>query len=365
MMRTTCPVCSGHEGRGFVQIPAAPVYCNLLFPTADEARSVPRADIRLALCPTCGMIWNTAFEPRLMSYAGDYENSLSASATFREYATQLASRLVETYDIRGKDVIEIGCGRGEFLAELCRIGGNRGLGLDPSTAASLGPPDASIRMVQAEYTGGYRDEPVDLLVCRHMLEHVPAPSEFLLSIREMLGDRRETIVYVEVPDGRSMLEDLAVWDVIYEHPSYFAAPAMERAFEGSGFAVRRVSSEYHAQFLNIDAIPDGRTPGREGSGRPEIEELQRLASRFACFAHGGDRALGSTAGRMAGCGASDRPVGCRLEGRDVPQLGAGGRRHRCRGRRQPPQARHVRIGQRTPDRLPDLSRRRLRTSLSC
>jgi len=280
MMRTTCPVCSGHEGRGFVQIPAAPVYCNLLFPTADEARSVPRADIRLALCPTCGMIWNTDFEPRLMSYAGDYENSLSASATFREYATQLASRLVETYDIRGKDVIEIGCGRGEFLTELCHIGGNRGLGLDPSTAATLGPRDASIRMVQAEYTGGYRDEPVDLLVCRHMLEHVPAPSEFLFSIREMLGDRRETIVYVEVPDGRSMLEDLAVWDVIYEHPSYFAAPAMKRAFEGSGFAVRRVSSEYHAQFLSIDAIPDGWAPGRQGSGRPDIEELQRLASRF-------------------------------------------------------------------------------------
>jgi glycosyltransferase involved in cell wall biosynthesis/SAM-dependent methyltransferase len=304
-MRTACPICSGHGGREFVQIPAAPVYCNLLFPTADEARSVPRADIRLALCPTCGMIWNADFEPRLMSYAGDYENSLSASATFREYATQLASRLVETYDIRGKDVIEIGCGRGEFLAELCHTGGNRGLGLDPSTAASVGPGDASIRIVRAEYTGEYRDEPVDLLVCRHVLEHVPAPSAFLSSIREMLGDRRETIVYVEVPDGRSMLEDLAVWDVIYEHHSYFAPPAMTRAFESSGFAVRRVSSEYHAQFLSIDATPDGRARRRGGSGGPEIEELQRLASRFGASR---TEAIGRWGARLAAWQAAGRRI---------------------------------------------------------
>jgi glycosyltransferase involved in cell wall biosynthesis/SAM-dependent methyltransferase len=304
-MQTTCPVCSRRGGREFVYIPAAPVYCNLLFPTADEARSVPRADIRLALCPACGMIWNADFEPRLMSYAGDYENSLSASATFREYATKLASRLVETYDIRGKDVIEIGCGRGEFLAELCHVGGNRGLGLDPSTAASAGPRDASIRMVRAEYSGGYRDEPVDLLVCRHVLEHVPAPGEFLSSIREMLGDRRDTIVYVEVPDGGSMLEDLAVWDVIYEHRSCFSAPAMERAFERSGFAVRRASSEYHGQFLSIDATPDGRAGRREGSGGSRVKELQRLASRFGAAR---TEAIERWGARLATWRASERRV---------------------------------------------------------
>ena len=33
--------------------------------------------------------------------------------------------------LRGKDIIEIGCGKGEFLLLLCEMGNNRGTGFDP------------------------------------------------------------------------------------------------------------------------------------------------------------------------------------------------------------------------------------------
>ena len=40
--------------------------------------------------------------------------------------------LIRRYDLRGKEVIEIGCGKGEFLSLLCEVGDNRGVGFDPA-----------------------------------------------------------------------------------------------------------------------------------------------------------------------------------------------------------------------------------------
>ena len=40
--------------------------------------------------------------------------------------------MIDRYDIHGKDILEIGCGKGDFLIEICRAGGNRGVGIDPA-----------------------------------------------------------------------------------------------------------------------------------------------------------------------------------------------------------------------------------------
>ena len=87
-----CPVCERAAGEPFVEMLGLPVYCNVLWPSRQEAVAAPRGDIRLHFCHACGMIWNAAFDPGLVRYAVGYENSLHFSAVFQAYAEALADR---------------------------------------------------------------------------------------------------------------------------------------------------------------------------------------------------------------------------------------------------------------------------------
>src|SRR5579859_3841448 len=127
----TCPVCGDPELDPFFHAADIPVQLNALWSTREDALECSKGDIRLAFCAKCGCIRNVAFEPELLRYDGSYENSLHFSPVFQEFATRLAADLVDRYDLRGKTVAEIGCGKGEFLGMLCELGDNAGIGFDP------------------------------------------------------------------------------------------------------------------------------------------------------------------------------------------------------------------------------------------
>jgi 2-polyprenyl-3-methyl-5-hydroxy-6-metoxy-1,4-benzoquinol methylase len=109
-----------------------PVHCNILLATRDEAVNSPRGDMKLGFCRDCGHLYNYAFNPKLMVYTQAYENSLHFSPRFQQFAEALATDLIERYNVRGKTVIDIGCGKGDFLKLMCDLGENRGYGFDTS-----------------------------------------------------------------------------------------------------------------------------------------------------------------------------------------------------------------------------------------
>ena len=131
-----------------------------------------------------------------MRYDGAYENSLQFSPRFRQYLEELGRGLVQRYDLRDKDIIEIGCGQGDFLSLLCGMGRNRGTGFDPSfdPAKADTALAAGVQIVPELYSHAHEGRPVDLLCCRQALEHIPEPLEFLQQVRRTLG-RSEPVLF--------------------------------------------------------------------------------------------------------------------------------------------------------------------------
>lgn len=282
-----CPVCAADEVSVFWEMDDLPVKCNVLCSTREEALAVPRGDIRLALCPSCGFIYNTAFDPNRMQYDPGYENALHFSHRFREHAENLAKRLIDKYDLREKDILEIACGDGHFLRLLCELGNNRGVGFDPSYVedTSKGNTDSNVAIIPDYYGEQYADRAADLICCRHALEHVPDPVGFLRLVRRAIGERPNTAVFFEVPNALFILRDLSVWDIIYEHCSYFSTAALTKCFSRSGFVVEGVTEEYEGQFLCIEAKPIKDGPGglsvEVGNPAEVVREAAVFAGRFS------------------------------------------------------------------------------------
>jgi hypothetical protein len=250
-----CTICQSTQIELFITVPQAPVICNVLWPTRQQAMSARRVDISLVFCRYCGHIFNPQFDPSILDYHVAYENSLHFSPRFQQYAEELAHELISRHQLRGKRVIDIGGGKGDFLRLLCQLGDNYGLSIDPSYAPSqdIVATDQRLTFIQDYYSEKYAHLPADFIYSRHTLEHIQFPIPFMQTVRRTIGERYATIVFFEVPNARFTLSDLAVWDIIYEHCSYFTSHSLAYLFQAYGFAVQNIRSTFAGQFLCIEA----------------------------------------------------------------------------------------------------------------
>ncbi|MBW2508199.1 MAG: methyltransferase domain-containing protein, partial [Deltaproteobacteria bacterium] len=279
----SCPACGSTELSPFHSMHGIPALSCTIWDTVEEAKSCPQGDIDLALCRTCGLLINTSFEPKLLHYDEAYVASLHHSPLFGRYATDLATDLIERYDLHEKLVLEIGCGKGEFLKMMVELGNNRGAGFDPSYEEPPGgETDDRLSFVKEFYTEAHLDLAPDLVIARQLLEHVEQPFEFVRSLRRTLGDRSETVVVFEVPNALDMLHRADLWDVIYEHPIYFTPQALERLMRSAGFEVHRVRPAYEGLFLIVEASPGADAPGDlEAVGHQLDAEVAGFAEAYA------------------------------------------------------------------------------------
>lgn len=255
--QATCPNCGGNGMRRFYRLTGVPVHSCLLMPTREHAVQYPVRDVELATCPTCGFIGNICFDSTVHEYSPSYEETQGFSPTFSAFARDLARELVDRHHLRGKTVLEIGCGKGEFLEAMCEYGVGRGIGIDPAYVPHRRASAAVARMevIRDYYSEAYGGIDADMIVCRHTLEHIRDTQAFLHAIRRGIGDEREPVLFIEVPDAVRVMSEGAFWDIYYEHCSYFSPASLAGVIRAAGFELIDLSRTYQGQYLLATAVP--------------------------------------------------------------------------------------------------------------
>ena len=272
-----CPLCGTTPTIEVVRQNQVPAHQNALYDGRLAARSAARGTLDLRLCPNCEFVFNAAFDPALLDYGPNYDNTQTYSAAFSEHLDNLIELLVEDRGIRNRRVVEVGCGKGDFLRRLLQraCGSTTGCGYDPSY---LGPDEdlqGRLRFCKTFYGSGTTQR-ADVVVCRHVIEHVPRPLELLRAIRAALHDASRPQVYFETPCVEWILHHRVVWDLFYEHCSLFTARSLAWAFAASNFVPQDVRHVFGSQYLWLEATT--------GIGKPlpsAIGRLERLAADFA------------------------------------------------------------------------------------
>ncbi|AOY78698.1 class I SAM-dependent methyltransferase [Moorena producens JHB] len=277
-----CPNC-GNQGLSlFYEVHNVPVHSCLMMSTEEEALDFPCGDVVLGFCEDCGFITNVSFDPRWSAYAPNYEDQQSFSPTFNQFALDLANHLIDKYDLHDKDIVEIGCSKGDFLLLLCELGNNRGVGIDPSAIVGRVQSEAAERVtfIQDYYSERYAEYVGDYICCRHTLEHISPTAEFISTVRRSIGDRLNTVVVFEIPDTIRVLKDLAFEDIYYEHCSYFTPGSLARLFRDCGFEVTDLYRAYGEQYLLIETRPVTMASDKVHPLEESLEQLTQHVKNF-------------------------------------------------------------------------------------
>lgn len=277
-MTPSCRVCASTSTEVFLSRPAVPVHQNLLMRDEPSARAVGRADLDMAVCGSCGFIFNASFDPAKLSYGSDYENTQAHSGVFAEHISGLARHVVLERSVENSRIVEVGCGKGHFLKALVGLGsGNTGAGFDPSY---LGPDEAlggRVRFVRRFY-GRDAAYPADVVVCRHVIEHVPEPLALLREVRMALEGSPCARVFFETPCVEWILDQRVIWDFFYEHCSLFSAASLARAFASAGFHVEGTRKVFDGQYLWIEAtVASGASGASAGDPAPTVKRAREFA----------------------------------------------------------------------------------------
>ncbi len=280
--KTHCQACSATALRAFYALPSVPVHSCLMVASREAALEFPCGELDLAVCESCGFIQNRAYDSSLQSYSPEYEETQGFSATFRAFQTRLCTDQAARYGLGDKLALEIGCGKGEFLTELCEISGGRGIGIDPGYRPERNTSEAAARIEFRNefYTTDHASLRADYIACRHTLEHIGDVQSFMATVAKSVEGRDDAILFFELPGTERILDECAFWDLYYEHCSYFTLGSLARLFRRNGFELLDLSTGYDDQYLLIEARPGDPKGGRKFEAEQDLEDVLTSVARF-------------------------------------------------------------------------------------
>ena len=215
----------------------------------------------------------------MLEYGGKYDNAQACSPFFQGYLDELVEYLLSRKKLRNKWIVEIGCGNGLFLKQLCERGNNRGLGIDPSYSGPEELLSGRLKFEKKFFRGGENViPPADAVICRHLIEHEPDPEILLRAARRSAAGVPGCEVFFETPDVGWILENGAFWDFFYEHCSYFSRSSLSAAFQLAGFRVINLRHVFRGQYLWLEACSSGE-PGGGFSSADVYDPAKEFAAR--------------------------------------------------------------------------------------
>jgi SAM-dependent methyltransferase len=216
-------------------------------PDTTTVASDTGLDLDIRQCSGCGLV-QLSGEP--VYYYKDVIRASGLSGEMRAFRAKQFSEFVARFSLAGKKVIEIGCGRGEYLLVLREAGAD---------ASGLEHAEASVALCRAEgldVSRGFVESadtklpgaPYDGFLILNFLEHHPDPNATLRGIHGNLAEGG--VGLVEVPNFDMMLHERQFAEFMSDHLCYFTAETLSTALSINGFEVLGCTEEFHRYILS-------------------------------------------------------------------------------------------------------------------
>ena len=245
-------------------------------PGKEELEAEQGISLDLHQCETCGLV---QFDCEPVAYYKDVIRSGGFTTTMVNLRRSQYRHFIDVCKLKGKKLIEVGCGQGEFLSvlsefpveafgiehreSLVRLAKEKGLSVWKQFAGEgevLAPADGSV------------NGPFDGFLSFNYLEHQPEPVKMLRCIWNNLNE--DGVGLITVPSLEYILQHNGYYELIRDHLAYYTFDTLTYAAEEAGFEVlerEMVNRDTLSVIVRKRAAVNGAVPRRtpqkvDGSG---------------------------------------------------------------------------------------------------
>jgi 2-polyprenyl-3-methyl-5-hydroxy-6-metoxy-1,4-benzoquinol methylase len=195
----------------------------------------------------CGLI---QLSSKPVSYYKDVIRASAYSTEMKKFRLNQFNKFLSKYNLKDKKIVEIGCGKGEYLSLM------KECGADVYGIENL---DSSVKACQnnsLNVTKGYIDKsdykltnaPYDAFFILNFLEHIPNLNEALKGIANNLKD--DGIGLIEVPNFDMILKKKLFSEFIADHLYYFTQKTLRNSLEFNGFEVLECKTIWYGYIIS-------------------------------------------------------------------------------------------------------------------
>lgn len=263
MKHKKCPLCNSN------------IFTKTLFKKNNVFISVGKIDnvpdeqsnfgeIELIQCKKCGYIFNDAFNLEKMNSEYNSNNYVLKKIVSPEMSKNLNNLKEEILKHTTSEsvVVEIGCGDGSLACAIVqRV--KHVYTVDPSIESINITNIGNITHINDYYSfdkvSSIIGTKVDIIILRHLLEHISKPFEFLNEINSLLKDNG--IIYIEVPNVEEIIKSGRFYDVFHDHFGYFSQEVLVNYFARLGLSLKQTANLFNEQHLGLFFIKNNKKVG--------------------------------------------------------------------------------------------------------
>ena len=218
------------------------------FPDLKSLKNDNGSDLNLFQCSSCGLV---QLSEKPVSYYKEVIRASSFSDEMKKFRGEQFVSWVDKYNLKGKSILEVGCGRGEYLSILKQTEVSLAHGIEYSKESVSSCINSEISVTK----GFFGDEnfvlpkqKYDGFICLNFMEHWPNPNKVLAHLKKNLSE--DAIGIVEVPNFDMILKQGLYSEFISDHLLYFTKDTLIFMLNYNGFEVIECSVIWHDYILS-------------------------------------------------------------------------------------------------------------------
>lgn len=245
-----CPACGYQVACSFYDGGHQPLAMIAWPESREEAARLPRLPLDYVRCLACGHIFNAAFRYEDVPYSQKPNLMFNKGAIWKGFLQEIRDQILELLPATPV-VIEIGHGDGHFLHGLAAARpGGKYVGFDPCGAKDSHHPAIEFRQALFNPFQQMSELKPDLIVSRHVFEHLTNP----LGLLQQIGIASACVeinpaLYLEVPCVDRAVQYLRLADFYYEHFSQFTTQSFHRMLFRAGMEVSGLGHGYDGEVV--------------------------------------------------------------------------------------------------------------------
>jgi len=249
------------------------------FPSLHELQDEKGADLEVCRCSLCDLV-QLSNEP--VPYHKEVIRASAFSDEMEQFRVQQFADFVDKYDLKDKKVLEVGCGKGEFL-QLMQDTGTDAYGIEYAQDSVNYCLDAGLQ-VEKDYIlyahHEVKEAPFDCFFILNFFEHLPDLNSTLQALYLNLKD--DGIGLIEVPNFDMIIKENLFSEFINDHLYYFTSDTLEHVLNRNGFEVVEMNEVWHDYIISA-VVKKKQVPNLSSFKRQQKKITQQIMDYLAKF----------------------------------------------------------------------------------